>query len=308
MKRKKPSIKYAITLFATLSVIFTVGSLSLMIKLPDEIATMKEIKASVIELEELKVVQTEEQDKLVNEINEINTEIKSMQETLDKMKEQGLKVEENNEEQPVKYAYLTFDDGPSENTIKILDFLKENNIKATFFVIGKEGYDDVYKRIVDEGHTLAVHSNTHIYSEIYISVYAFRMDINTLAARLEKLTGTKPTIMRFPGGSNNTVSYKYGGEELMNKLIKAVQEDGFTYYDWNVDSSDASGNDRSKDAIFNAVMNGVKGKENAIILMHDAAAKKTTVDALPQIVAGLRKKGFVLDAITEETPLVQFKK
>lgn len=310
MSRKRRTIKSAIVFFCALAVIFIMGATSIALKLPKKISQMNEIKAAVAELEESKKTQEKQLEDVVNEMDEMSTQIQSMQESLQKAKEEGLDVDEDagdSEENGVKYAYLTFDDGPSENTIKILDFLKANNIKATFFVIGKDGYDDVYKRIVDEGHTLAVHSNTHVYSDIYLSVYAFMKDINTLASRMEKITGVQPSIMRFPGGSNNTVSHKYGGDQIMDKIIAEVTKEGYIYFDWNVDSSDATANCKDKNSIFNAVMNGVQGKEHAIILMHDAAAKTSTAAALPQIVEGLRKKGFVFEAITEQTPLVQFK-
>ncbi|MBP3886307.1 MAG: polysaccharide deacetylase [Cellulosilyticum sp.] len=309
MRKRGLSIQKALILFLSLTTIFTSLAVVLALKLPKKISTMNEVKAAVVELKETKNKQEENLELVVNEMDEMSMQIESLQGNLQEIqileKEQVDTIEELTD---VKYAYLTFDDGPSQNTIKILDFLKLNNIKATFFVIGKEGCDDIYKRIVDEGHTLAIHSNTHIYSDIYLSVYAFMKDITTLGDKLEKITGIRPTIMRFPGGSNNTVSYKYGGKQLMDKLVKEVTNKGYVYYDWNVDSSDATSNNRSKEAIFNAVMNGVQGKDEAIILMHDAAAKGSTVEALPEIVSGLRKKGYILEPITEETSPVQFKK
>lgn len=306
MRKRGLSMHNALVLFSALSIILIVGGSILAMKLPKKISTMNEIKAAVVELKDTKDTQIKQLEQIESEMKEMDTQIQVLQEKLTHVKEISGETGETLEED-VKYAYLTFDDGPSENTKKILDFLKANNIKATFFVIGTNGYDDVYKRIVDEGHTLAIHSNTHKYNEIYLSVYAFMQDINTLSDRLEKLTGVKPSIMRFPGGSNNTVSYKYGGKELMDKLTKEVSKLGYCYFDWNVDSSDATATCRNKDSIFNAVMNGVEGKKNAIILMHDATAKTSTVEALPQIVAGLRKKGFVLAPITEDTPAIQFK-
>ena len=309
MRKRGVSIQKALKLFLLLTCIFSLGVICLASQLPKQITAMNEVKAQVIELEQIKNKQVVTLEQVVSSINEMDDEIKSLQSTLEETQELNREIVGNQEaeQEEVKYAYLTFDDGPSDNTIKILDFLKANNIKATFFVIGTKGYDDVYKRIVDEGHTLAVHSNTHRYSDIYLSVYAFMQDINALGDKLEKITGVRPKIMRFPGGSNNTVSYKYGGKELMDKLTAEVTKNGYIYYDWNVDSSDASSNNRDKNAIFNAVMQGVNNKDQAIILMHDAAAKTSTVEALPLIVSGLRKKGYVFETITEETPPVQFK-
>lgn len=308
VRSRRKQMKRAIALFAMLTLIFIGTSIALAVNLPKRISAMNEVQAAVIELEENKGTQTEELEQVTNQMDEINAQMESLQTLLDTLKENVGDAEEYDESQGIKRAYLTFDDGPSDNTIRILDCLKENNIKATFFVIGKDGYDDVYKRIVDEGHTLAIHSNTHDYSSIYINVSTFMEDINALADKLERITGVRPKAMRFPGGSNNTISYKYGGEELMDKLVNEVTAAGFTYYDWNVDSTDATGNNISKEAIFNSVVNGSADKTNAIILMHDAPAKGTTADALPAIIEGLKKKGFIFSGINERTPEVQFKK
>ncbi len=207
----------------------------------------------------------------------------------------------------IKYAYLTFDDGPSDNTIAILDFLKLNDIKATFFVIEVNGREDVYKRIVDEGHTIGVHSSTHIYSEIYQTVDTYLADIENLSNVIQEHTGIVSNILRFPGGSNNTVSHKYGGKNIMSEIIVAVEEAGYIYYDWNVDSLDASVSVQDKDVIVNAVLTQCTMIETPIILMHDTRFKTTTVEALPEIVEGLRKQGYSFDKITETTPVVQFK-
>lgn len=221
----------------------------------------------------------------------------------DKMPEisDSLQSEENK-----KIAYLTFDDGPSANTIPILDFLKANHIKATFFVLKKEGYDDIYKRIVDEGHTIALHSSTHDYAQIYQNVDTFMNDMNTLSEHIKKLTGVETKIMRFPGGSNNRVSHRYGGSDVMSKIIPTVEEAGLVYYDWNVDSQDAAKGVQDTQVIINSVLSQAKYNNNAVILMHDAAAKTTTVKALPSIVEGLKEQGFVFEALTTESEPVKF--
>lgn len=238
--------------------------------------------------EELK----EKNNQLIRKIEELENEKEEISEEVDK---------------EVKYAYLTFDDGPSANTIKILDYLKENNIKATFFVNGREGHDSTYKRIVEEGHTIANHSNTHDYAKIYKSVDSFMEDINNLSDLIKEKTGVQAKVFRFPGGSNNTVSHKYGGENIMSKIIPAVEEAGYTYFDWNVDSTDAAKALQDKDVIVNSVLSGTKYTNNAVILMHDAAAKKTTVEALPTIVEGLKKQGFMFKALDPKSHPVKFK-
>lgn len=238
--------------------------------------------------EELK----EQNEQLIRKIEELENEPKEISKEMD---------------QGVKYAYLTFDDGPSANTIKILDYLKENNIKATFFVNGREGYDSVYKRIVEEGHTIANHSNTHDYAKIYKSVDAFMEDIHNLSNLIEEKTGVQEKVFRFPGGSNNTVSHRYGGKDIMSKIIPAVEEAGYIYFDWNVDSMDAAKALQDKDVIINSVLSGAKYTNNAVILMHDAAAKTTTVEALPTIVEGLKNQGFVFKALDPKSQPVKFK-
>ena len=304
--RKKSRAK-GIILFLALGAVFTTGAVTLGMKIPEKVAKLNEVKDTMAKVQASKEEQAKVLEDLGVQIETLNTQVETLKADLDQAKNENPELAAAMATTETKYAYLTFDDGPSDNTIKILDFLKANHIKATFFVIGKENMDAIYKRIVDEGHTLAVHTNTHDYKSIYQTVDTFMQDINTLAERLEKVTGVKPTIMRFPGGSNNTVSHRYGGKELMDKIIKSVNEAGYTYFDWNVDSMDAAASRQDKNVIINSVLNGATGKKEAIVLMHDAAAKTTTVDALPQIVEGLRKKGFVFEKITDETSTVQFK-
>lgn len=249
----------------------------------------------------------------VNEIKEKNEQLSKQIEELtieiDKLKEQGIDVQSivGKDEEDKKYAYLTFDDGPSQNTIKILDFLKVNNIQATFFVLGKDGYDEVYKRIVDEGHALALHSDTHDYASIYQTVETFMADITSLSDQMKEITGVESKVLRFPGGSNNGISKRYGGSDIMSDIIETVEEAGYVYFDWNVDSMDAAKGLQDKQVIIDSVLNQAKYQKNAVILMHDAAAKTTTVDALPEIVEGLKTQGFVFRSLTVESEPVQFK-
>jgi peptidoglycan/xylan/chitin deacetylase (PgdA/CDA1 family) len=177
-----------------------------------------------------------------------------------------------------KKVYLTFDDGPSINTNDILDILSEYGIKATFFVIGKT--DDkskkLYKRIVEEGHTLGMHSYSHKYEKIYNSAEDFDKDFTKLWKLLYDTTGYKPFLYRFPGGSNNKVN-KYGMEEFIRYLNKS----SILYFDWNVVNGDATGIQYTKEQLIANVLNGVAEKKNPIVLMHDARSKETTVESLP---------------------------
>jgi peptidoglycan/xylan/chitin deacetylase (PgdA/CDA1 family) len=202
----------------------------------------------------------------------------------------------------IRRVYITFDDGPSSKTGDILDILDEYDVEATFFVTGKPDtrYTDVYKRIVDSGHTLGMHSYSHKYSELYDSLEGFQEDLHKLQTFLYETTGTWSTRYRFPGGSSNTVS-KVDMAELINYLAL----ENITYYDWNV----ASGDDRNgitKDLIVTNVMTGVPKFDNSIILLHDASDKQATVDALPEIIEQVQAlENTVIVPITDDTLPVQ---
>lgn len=199
-------------------------------------------------------------------------------------------------------VYLTFDDGPSENTAKILDILKEKNVKATFFVIGKEDEESkaLYQRIVAEGHTLGMHSFSHKYSVIYDSLDAFEEDVNHLRSYLAEITGVEPDIMRFPGGSSNQVS-----NTDMTEFIRYLKEEGITYYDWNVASGDATSQAYTADELVQNVMTDVEKYDTSIVLMHDAATKGTTVDALGPMIDQLQAMGVEILPIDENTKPIQ---
>ncbi len=214
--------------------------------------------------------------------------------------------QENNSEEsgPVEHttAYLTFDDGPSDNTAAILDILKEYDIKATFFVTGKETDEakEIYKRIVNEGHTIGMHSYSHQYSAIYDSVEAFVEDTSKLQNLIEETTGVRPDFYRFPGGSSNLVS-----NIEMTEFIRYLNEQGITYFDWNVASGDATSQNVDVDTLVNNVLNDVTLYENSVILMHDSATKFTTVEALPQIIEKLQEMNIEMKSITEDVTPVQ---
>lgn len=178
-------------------------------------------------------------------------------------------------------VYLTFDDGPSANTGEILDILAEYDVKATFFVVGKEEerYQPLYKRIVEEGHTLAMHSYSHKYNEIYQSKESFVEDLTKLQEFLYDTTGVWCRYCRFPGGSSNTVS-----RVDMHELIAYLEEQDMSYFDWNVSSGDASSAYISPDTIVRNSTAKLQDFDEAIILMHDASDKDSTVAALPRLI------------------------
>lgn len=200
-----------------------------------------------------------------------------------------------------KRIYLTFDDGPSNNTARILDILKKYNVKATFFVNGKESdlAKQMYKRIVQEGHTLAMHSYTHNYSEIYSSVSAFAKDVDKLADYLESLTGVRPKYYRFPGGSSTSqtkVNIKY--------FIKHLDSKGIKYFDWNVQNSDAQKVVLTKEELITNVVNGVNRHKDCIVLMHDANSRDNTVESLPKLIELLLDSGAQILPIDDSTPMI----
>lgn len=202
-----------------------------------------------------------------------------------------------------KVAYLTFDDGPSENTGKILDILDRYNVKATFFVIHHSHMDSKYRAIVERGHTIALHSYTHSYRKIYASEDAYFDDLQKIHDFVQDVTGVDSNIIRFPGGSSNTISNRYC-QGIMKDLKKDVLARGYVYHDWNVDSTDAAGNNRSPEVLLNNVKAGLT-KRKCNILMHDTGSlKKTTVDALPSIIEYVRSQGYEMEPLTEDSKVI----
>lgn len=190
-------------------------------------------------------------------------------------------TETSGAETGVRKVYLTFDDGPSGNTGEILDILAEYDVKATFFVVGKEDerYQPLYKRIVEEGHTLAMHSYSHKYNEIYQSKESYVEDLTKLQEFLYNITGVWCRYCRFPGGSSNHVS-----RVDMHELITYLEEQDMSYFDWNVSSGDASSAYISPEAIVRNSTAKLNELDEAIILMHDASDKDSTVKALPKLI------------------------
>lgn len=179
-----------------------------------------------------------------------------------------------------KIIYLTFDDGPSGYTAQLLDVLKKYNVKATFFVTGA-GSDDILRREYSEGHSIGLHTFSHGYAYIYSSVDNFFADLYKVQNRVENATGLKSYLMRFPGGSSNTVSMKYdGGSRIMSRLTRQVGEAGFAYFDWNISSGDAGGASTAGQVSAN-VIRGLGGG-SYVVLQHDT--KGFSVAAVESII------------------------
>lgn len=198
-----------------------------------------------------------------------------------------------------KIMYLTFDDGPSYNTIKILEILDKYDIKATFFVTAEnKNYKYLIKEAHLKGHTIGLHTYTHDYSYIYSSKENYFRDLNQIDEYVEDILGIKTPYIRFPGGSSNTISKKYS-KGIMSLLSKEIQAKGYQYYDWNLSSSDAEKPLMKKeDIIKSSVSKTYNGNNDYIILlMHDTSSKTTTVEALPEIIEYYLNKGYTFKPI-----------
>lgn len=196
--------------------------------------------------------------------------------------------------------YLTFDDGPKEGTTNvILDILKEEGVSATFFVTNS-GPDYLIKREHDEGHTVGLHTASHNYQTVYKSVNSYYNDLKQVQDRVKRITGIESKIIRFPGGSSNTVSKKYS-KGIMTTLTKDVVNKGYRYYDWNIDSDDAGGTNTSS-GVYNNVVKYLSKNRSNMILMHDI--KPHTKDALRSIIRYGKNNGYTFEKITMSTPMI----
>ena len=196
-----------------------------------------------------------------------------------------------------KTIYLTYDDGPSSHTERLLDVLKKYGVKVTFFVTSSS-YPQFLTRAAEEGHTVAIHTNTHNYSQIYASDEAFMADLEAIQNTIFEYTGQKSMLTRFPGGSSNSISSAYN-KGIMTRLTKRLEELGYQYFDWNVDSNDAGGAKTAAE-VFKNVTEGVANRQNSVVLQHDT--KGFSVDAVEQIIAWGLCNGYTFAPLTADSP------
>ena len=196
-----------------------------------------------------------------------------------------------------KTIYLTFDDGPGPDTERLLDILDRYGVKATFFVTDR-GCGEVMGEIVNRGHSIGIHTVSHDYEEIYASPEAYFADLFAMQNVIYENTGVKTTLMRFPGGSSNTVSRGIS-EGLMTILTRAVQDAGFQYFDWNVDSNDAGGA-KTAWTVFNNVTEGVSRNQVSVVLQHDIHS--FSVDAVEDILIWGLNNGYSFEPLTPNSP------
>lgn len=192
--------------------------------------------------------------------------------------------------------YLTFDDGPGAYTGQLLDILKKYDVKATFFVTGQFGYWDYLKRAYDEGHSIGLHTYSHVYKNIYQSVDAYFADLNKIRNKVYDLTGHYSNLVRFPGGSSNTVSRFNPG--IMSTLAIELENRGFKYFDWNVASEDTSG--ISADQIANNIINSLGTGKSYIVLQHDI--KLNSIKAVEQVIKYGLSHGYTFASLNETSP------
>ena len=199
-------------------------------------------------------------------------------------------------------VYLTFDGSPNTNTMEILDVLDQYQVKATFFVFGDELEEmkEVYRRIVEDGHTLGMHSYSNQYSKIYSSTDAFYEDYVKISDYLEKVTGTKSLYYRFPGGSSNEIS-----NVNMAEFVHILNENRITYFDWNVSAGDAAAAYSAEDIVAN-VTDGVSRYKTSVVLLHDGENKSATVEALGPMIEALLSMNAQLLPIDENTKVIQY--
>lgn len=208
---------------------------------------------------------------------------------------------------PEKWVCLTFDDGPSKTTPDVLAALNTAGVHGTFFVVATD-YNEKYLPLLTEaaaaGHQIALHSASHEYSDIYQSSDAYWEDIALLKERIAPYVDVESIrYLRFPGGSTNTVSRRYGGKGLMKQLKAEVEQKGLQWVDWNVCAEDAVGGHPSADTIYRNVVRETGQQTNCIVLMHDSASTRTTAEALPDIIQWYADNGYTFLTVAEALPL-----
>ncbi|MBQ8880968.1 MAG: DUF5011 domain-containing protein [Oscillospiraceae bacterium] len=196
-----------------------------------------------------------------------------------------------------KTIYLTFDDGPTKHTGKLLDTLARYDIKASFFVI-HSSYIDMIARAAREGHTVGIHAHTHNYSLVYASDEAFLADFQAMQQVIAQQTGQITMLSRFPGGGSNTVS-RYYNKGIMTRLTKKLTEMGYTYFDWNVDSDDA-GKAKTSEEVFKNITDSVRWYNNSVVLQHDS--KEYSVDAVERLIVWGLVNGYTFKPLTADSP------
>ncbi len=203
-----------------------------------------------------------------------------------------------------KVVYLTFDDGPSYHTATLLDILDKYGVKATFFVTNQfPAYQHMIGETHRRGHTIALHTYSHKYNEVYANEDAYYTDLSKINDIVVSQTGVAPTIVRFPGGTNNTVSLNYC-RGIMSSLVNSISYHGYLYCDWNVSSGDAGGA-KTSDQVAANVISGIQRNNVSVVLQHDITS--FSVNAVEQILFWGIMNGYTFLPMSDTTPLVHFR-
>lgn len=297
-RRRVNRIKiYIITLFIVLLITPTIVSIYAMNRLKEMNRSVEDLQDKLDKVELTYLLKTTAKDSLDDiQHEEIMDEAEAVEEyTLPIIDERDLP-------EGYRSVYLTFDDGPSIYTTQILDILDSYGVKATFFVTAaqKDNHPEWYKEIVDRGHSIGMHSYSHVYNSVYASQDSFFDDVDKIHDVVLETTGVDCKLYRFPGGSSNHVS-----TVSMSDLCGLIHERGYEYFDWNISSQDASNPPPGTYGIINNVLSGIDKFDNCIVLLHDAGDKYSTVQALPSIIEGIQKRDkTVILPITEHTEAV----
>lgn len=254
--------------------------------------TMEQMQENIKNREQEKEDEKKEIERLADELRKEKAQLKEKQAKLPKLTDVGIKNMKSIYSSDTKRAFLTFDDGPSSVTPKILETLKKEKIKATFFMLGTNVkiYPKTVKQVYDEGHYIANHGYTHIYSSIYASTNAVLDEYNKCNKEVQKAIGEpefNSHLFRFPGGLAG------GSHEKTKKQAKTLLEkNNILSVDWNALTGDAESQKPKKEQLMKKLKVTTKGKSSVVILMHDAQAKKVTAEMLPDIISYLREQGY----------------
>ena len=215
--------------------------------------------------------------------------------------------EEKTDDNTQKIVYLTFDDGPSDNTDRILEILKQYDVKATFFVSAQYGTKEEraqrLRSILEQGHTLGLHTYSHNYEKIYASMDSYLSDLNKINEEVYAATGYQATLIRFPGGSKSQHN-----EHICGELTAEVTRRGYTYHDWAVSCGDAEGKNLSAQDEIRETADECEKRNKSVVLFHDTPSQDATVEALSGLIEELRDKGYELRALDNSIRPFQFVK
>lgn len=239
-------------------------------------------------------------DELENIIKTLNEDIVNLTKAYERVKAQ-------NEALTDKVVYLTFDDGPSsKSTAKIIEILKLYDVKATFFVQGKNVIKnpESLKLIQDAGHTIGNHSFAHNYTLIYSDEDSFWEDFDKCQEAIHSVIGIYPELYRFPGGS--TAAVAVNGETFVKSINTALLDQGMQHCDWNIDSGDATSCLASVGQIKSNAFDQIGNKKNAVVLMHDTDSKISTIEALPEVIEHYLAMGYRFDVLKPNGYVAQF--